>query len=418
MRRGGYVTLVAVPVALAICGSVLAQGPVGSAFTYQGQLKEGGVPANGDYDFVFRLFNDPDGGTQVGSDIPVEDWPVMSGLFTVELDFGPGAFTGDARWLQVAVRPGDSTRVHTALSPRQPVSAAPYALYAVSGPGGSGGDWAANGSHIYNTNPGYVGIGTTHPARQLHVQGHEASLRLDRDQFGPGVLLTRTAPDDYDTVWKTFTVGTMVYGENDGRFLIGDMGTDTAGAPAERLVIDNEGDVGIGTSSPNAKLHVEGGTDVQPGQGGYLVLGPTSDANLSMDVNEIMARNNGAVSKLHLNAEGGDVVIGANGDSKLGVGTSEPWLPLHVEGNAFVNGDVLVSGKVDIGYELVESASPSSVRQWSVSCPSGKKVLGGGCWSHVQGDLSYPMSDGSGWECWAANDTGGIRAYAICADVE
>src|SRR5207302_4141308 len=39
----------------------------GSGFTYQGRLKDGGSPANGQYDIVFTLFDAPSAGNQVGS---------------------------------------------------------------------------------------------------------------------------------------------------------------------------------------------------------------------------------------------------------------------------------------------------------------------------------------------------------------
>jgi hypothetical protein len=53
----------------------------------------------------------------------------MDGYFTVELDFkDANAFNGEARWLQIGVRPGGSTGGFTTLSPRQEVTPAPYAL--------------------------------------------------------------------------------------------------------------------------------------------------------------------------------------------------------------------------------------------------------------------------------------------------
>ena len=149
---------------------VYGQAPLGSEFTYQGQLKDAGLPADGDYDFVFQLFDAVTDGVQVGSDFPVNDWPISDGLFTVLVDFGDGAFNSEARWLEVAVRPWDSNDPHTVLTPRQPVTAAPVALYALDGPG-SAGYWAGSGIDIYNTNSGNVGVGTAEPHHQLHVSG-------------------------------------------------------------------------------------------------------------------------------------------------------------------------------------------------------------------------------------------------------
>ncbi len=103
-----------------------------TTFTYQGRLVDAGSPANGTYDLRFILYDAETGGAQVGTTVTRDDVQVASGLFTVELDFGAAAFQGDARWLEIAVRPGSSTGAFTVLSPRQPVSPAPYALFAAA----------------------------------------------------------------------------------------------------------------------------------------------------------------------------------------------------------------------------------------------------------------------------------------------
>ena len=105
-------------------------GPIGTAFTYQGQLKEGGSLANGPYDFAFLLHDDPEFGTVVAGPVFVEDEPAGTGLFTVKIDFGD-VFDGAALWLEIRVRPGDSGDTYTPLSPRQELTGTPYALYAL-----------------------------------------------------------------------------------------------------------------------------------------------------------------------------------------------------------------------------------------------------------------------------------------------
>jgi len=42
-----------------------AQSTTGSAFTYQGELEDNGIPATGSYDFEFALFTDATGGSAV-----------------------------------------------------------------------------------------------------------------------------------------------------------------------------------------------------------------------------------------------------------------------------------------------------------------------------------------------------------------
>ena len=105
-----------------------ALSAVEGAFTYQGRLNDGGDLANGTYDFEFKLYDAASGGSQVSSTVTKDDVTVTDGLFTVELDFGDGVFTGDARWLEIGVRPGSSTGAYTTLTPRQALTPAPYAL--------------------------------------------------------------------------------------------------------------------------------------------------------------------------------------------------------------------------------------------------------------------------------------------------
>jgi hypothetical protein len=105
-----------------------AQDPVGSAFTYQGRLMEGGNPANGLYDFKFELFDSTD--DPMGPVLTLTDQPVADGLFTVQLDFGD-VFDGRRLWLQISVRPSGSADPYTIFAERQELTAAPYALYAL-----------------------------------------------------------------------------------------------------------------------------------------------------------------------------------------------------------------------------------------------------------------------------------------------
>src|SRR5438552_17313827 len=137
-------------IALTLTGIVLvprpaaAQTPLTNAITYQGQLKNGGAPATGVFDLRFSLWNALAAGAQVGSTICLDNVNVAGGLFTVSLDFG-AQFNGDQRFLQIAVKPGGAVGdcavgTYTTLTPRQPLTAAPYALFALD----SGGPWSTN----------------------------------------------------------------------------------------------------------------------------------------------------------------------------------------------------------------------------------------------------------------------------------
>jgi len=107
------------------------QAVTGGTFTYQGQLKRRGQPANATCAFQFSLWNAVTGGTQRGTTLNLNTVRVTQGLFTVPLNFG-NPFTGEALWLQTSVR-CDGEAAFTTLTPRQPLTATPYALGLVPG---------------------------------------------------------------------------------------------------------------------------------------------------------------------------------------------------------------------------------------------------------------------------------------------
>ncbi len=123
-------------VLLALVAPAAAQTPLGTEFTYQGQLKDAGSPASGTYDLRFALYDQLIGGTQQGPTVCVDNLVVADGLFTLELDFGT-QFAGQERFLQIEVRTdtglncGNQTGFVT-LSPRQALTAAPNALFALN----------------------------------------------------------------------------------------------------------------------------------------------------------------------------------------------------------------------------------------------------------------------------------------------
>ncbi len=188
-------------------------------FTYQGVLKEGGDPANGSYDFVFRLMSAQVGGMQIGTAQLVNDWNVVDGLFTVQLDFGAGRFTGEPRWVQVEVRPGASTGSYTTLTPRQRVTAAPYAMYAFSAPNNSS-FWTAHGTHIASTNTGNVGIGITAPTGRLHVVAPTGNAIMGRTNATTGLVAGVFGQADSNAGIGVFGAATAVTGDAYGGYFL------------------------------------------------------------------------------------------------------------------------------------------------------------------------------------------------------
>lgn len=99
-------------------------------FTFQGQLQNSAVPATGNYDFEFLLFDSLTGGAQVGSTITQSSVAVSNGTFSVKLNFGAN-FPGANRFLEIHVRQTGGGGF-TPLTPRQALTSTPYSVKSVT----------------------------------------------------------------------------------------------------------------------------------------------------------------------------------------------------------------------------------------------------------------------------------------------
>jgi hypothetical protein len=159
----------------------------------------------------------------------------------------------------------------------------PYAMYAGNAGGGlangsavgntpywNGTSWVTNSNNIFN-NGGNIGIGTTIAAYKTDIVGTGGPrLRVySQDGFFAGLLAKNNTHEYFIGIQGDFESAS---GTNSG-FQIYD---NTVGA--RRMVIDANGNTGIGQSNPTAKLDVAGNIKIADGtQGAGKVL--TSDAN-------------------------------------------------------------------------------------------------------------------------------------------
>jgi hypothetical protein len=107
-----------------LLGPAFAQTSMFEQFTYQGRLLQNSQNADGTFAMTFTLFDDDSAGHQVGTPFP-DDVTVSNGAFSEVLSY-PRAFTGNQLWLEITV-------AGQKLSPRQPITAAPTALFALNG---------------------------------------------------------------------------------------------------------------------------------------------------------------------------------------------------------------------------------------------------------------------------------------------
>jgi len=153
-----------------------------TAFDYRGDLKQGGTAAGGTFDFEFRIYDEPLGGTPLAV-VRRRGVTVRDGAFAVELDFGFHAFAARERWLETRVRPAGETELVT-LAPRQALAKKAACLVT--------GDLTVDGRLIAGEGASVTGTYATVGG------GHNNTASGDGATVGGGV--NNTASDDEATV--------------------------------------------------------------------------------------------------------------------------------------------------------------------------------------------------------------------------
>ena len=232
-----------IPSCIACLGAVTeaSAAPLGPEFTYQGQLTQGGSPVNGPVVLRFSIWDAATAGS-LASGFQTVGVQVTNGNFTATLD-SDGAFaTGEARWLEIAVCSDPGCSTPTTLSPRQPLTATPYAQYAQF-------PWLREGANHYVTFGTKIGIGTSNPNGPLDVRADGSTVWID----GAGDV---HYDGGFDSHFGFYNDGAIA---GSTAFLWGGV---------VRVLFKNNGQVGIGTTSPASLLDVRG--DVRLGPNGDM----------------------------------------------------------------------------------------------------------------------------------------------------
>ena len=139
---------------------------------------------------------------------------------------------------------------------------------------------------------GRVGIGTAAPGERLDVDGRIKAGRLTMGDWPANPRTTSlSAPmRSIRPRRQTMRCSRDSSGVDLGRtFLNSPRMIDFRIGNFTRMLLAEDGKLGIGTSAPQATLHVATGDDVTPSGGGFLVIGQTFGASLGFDDNEILA---------------------------------------------------------------------------------------------------------------------------------
>ena len=162
----------------------LVEASLGRSFTYQGYLTQSGAPHNGVCDFQFKLWNAPTGGAQIGATQTATQVALTGGRFTALVNnadqFGPAAFDGHERWLEVAARCSIASN-YTTLSPRQALRGVPYALGLR--PGAVINGEIADGGLLVLNNSAFNGLALRSTSGGIGIQTARVGVRVETAQF-------------------------------------------------------------------------------------------------------------------------------------------------------------------------------------------------------------------------------------------
>jgi hypothetical protein len=310
MKRWLAVSVLSALVVLSTLAGVHAQG-VTQPFTYQGFLRQGGAPLNNPSQSMrFRIFDALAGGTMLW-DSGALTVSVSNGLFTVQLNPPASIWTGADRFLEIQVGA-------TTLSPRVRIGSTPY----------------ANTATLLNM----FQSGTTNPDRMVITHS---------PAFTNWGLMYRDTDDSFHflnngaTVLRVGLAGPTALqipaGAGAGRVLTSDAagnaswqdlpaGASVWAVSGANIYNTNTGNVGIGTTTPTAKLDVRGGMLVDSSSGS-LRIGYPSSANQW----HFNTMNGGADLQLWENAVN-TVRMYFKAGGNIGIGTTAPAARLDILG--------------------------------------------------------------------------------------
>jgi hypothetical protein len=187
---------------------------------------------------------------------------------------------------------------------------------------------------LYVDDGGRIGLGTNNPAVEMHVvDGDSPTMRLEQDGS------------------SGFSAQTWDVAGNETNFFIRDVSNGTTlpfrikpGAPTNSLYIDTDGDIGLGTASPDSQLHVYNSSSLNNNK--PIVLIENADPTLEDQLMLKLVNKNGDVRLEMENQTTGITWRITNDDDNLvfsKVGSGKVEFMIDGDGNVTTSGDIIFS---------------------------------------------------------------------------
>ena len=201
---------------------------------------------------------------------------------------------------------------------------------------------SATRNYVFNTTDS-IGIGTVSPDEKLQIVNGKIYVQDNRTGQNPHVIfdIPNVADNEGGLQFKRLgdTLAALNYVEDPDyanylKFSVGSPGK------GNEMTINTNGEVGIGTMAPLAKLHIPTGqdADLSSATNGFIMLGPGNTTSLLLDNNEIMVRNtNTTAGTLALQNDGGELTVGARttinkGGEALKLNGADPSINFYQNG--------------------------------------------------------------------------------------
>lgn len=253
-----------------------------------------------------------------------------------------------------------------------------------------------------------VGIGTTTPAAKLDVKSTTSSYIGQFNGVAP-MYMGIYENDVYRGYWGSYSGNPEDVDFGTGAGTTGKLHLTIQASP--KLTIDNTGNVGIGTTSPNYKLHVTGGDMFLQSSSGYFKFGYNGSNQW-----RYATTGGGADMMMQSSADGttftGKHYFAQNGDVGIGTGVISPIARLDVKSDLSTSGssalmirnsnnDTLVrvrnNGYVGIGYNGTSYGRPLNIEGGGINLYYNVSTFGGAIFPDANNNMvMWSNSSGPG----------------------